>query len=368
MKRRTVILILIIGAVMSVNAFFRMSVFGRMPSGARLKRIKKSPNYRDGAFQNQSFTPDLTEGATYYTVMKEFALGDKKGQKPETRIPSHKTDLLHLDPKENVLVWFGHSSYFIQIDGKKILMDPVLSGNASPLSFTTKAFEGTDQYTVDDFPEIDYLFISHDHYDHLDYKTIIKLKSKVKTVITGLGTGEHLEYWGYDPNIIIEKDWNETIDLGGGFWVNTTPARHFSGRSIKRNQALWTSFVLKTPSQNLFLGGDSGYDKHFAEIGAKFGPFDLAILENGQYNKSWKHIHLMPHEILQAAKDLKTKRLFPVHSAKFALANHRWDEPLNKIVENNKTENLNLITPMIGEKVDLNDPNQKFTEWWKSVK
>ncbi len=320
MKRRTVILILIIGAVMSVNAFFRMSVFGRMPTGARLKRIKKSPNYRDGAFQNQSFTPDLTEGATYYTVMKEFALGDKKGQKPETRIPSHKTDLLHLDPKENVLVWFGHSSYFIQIDGKKILMDPVLSGNASPLSFTTKAFEGTDQYTVD------------------------------------------------DPKIIIEKDWNETIDLGGGFWVNTTPARHFSGRSIKRNQALWTSFVLKTPSQNLFLGGDSGYDKHFAEIGAKFGPFDLAILENGQYNKSWKHIHLMPHEILQAAKDLKTKRLFPVHSAKFALANHRWDEPLNKIVENNKTENLKLITPMIGEKVDLNDPNQKFTEWWKTVK
>ncbi|MCP9763250.1 MBL fold metallo-hydrolase [Lacihabitans soyangensis] len=368
MKRRTVILIFIIAAAMSISAFLRMAVFGRMPSGARLKRIKKSPNYRDGAFQNQSFTPDLTEGATYYTVMKEFALGDKKRQQPEASLPSHKTDLKTLSPNENVLVWFGHSSYFIQVDGKKILIDPVLSGNASPLSFTTKAFTGTDRYSVDDFPEIDYLFISHDHYDHLDYKTIVKLKSKVKTVITALGTGEHLEYWGYNPKIIIEKDWYDNVDLGNGFNVTLTPGRHFSGRMFKRNQALWTSFVLKTPSQNLFLGGDSGYDKHFAEIGEKFGPFDLAILENGQYNKSWKHIHLMPHEILQAAKDLNTKRLFPVHSSKFALANHAWDEPLNKIVENNKKENLNLVTPMIGEKVDLNNSEQTFTEWWKSVK
>lgn len=368
MKRRTVILIFIIAAAMSLSAFLRMAVFGRMPSGARLKRIKKSPNYRDGAFQNQSFTPDLTEGATYFSVMREFALGDKKGQQPEVNIPAHKTDLKNLNPNENALVWFGHSSYFIQIDGKKILIDPVLSGNASPLSFTTKAFAGTDRYSVEDFPEIDYLFISHDHYDHLDYKTIVKLKSKVKTVITSLGTAEHLEYWGYNPNVIIEKDWYDSVDLGNGFNVTLTPSRHFSGRMLKRNQALWTSFVLKTPSQNLFLGGDSGYDKHFAEIGEKFGPFDLAILENGQYNKSWKHIHLMPHEILQAAKDLKAKRLFPVHSSKFALANHAWDEPLNKIVENNKTENLNLVTPMIGEKVDLNNPNQTFSEWWKSVK
>jgi L-ascorbate metabolism protein UlaG (beta-lactamase superfamily) len=299
--------------------------------------------------------------------MKEFAFGDKKGQKPKGIVPSQKTNLHNLHPYENALVWFGHSSYYIQVDGIKILMDPVLSGHASPFSFTTKAFEGTDQYTIDDLPEIDYLFISHDHYDHLDYQTIKRLKSKVKNVITGLGTGEHLEYWGYNPEIIIEKDWYESMDLGNGFVVNFTPTRHFSGRMFKRNQALWTSFALKTPTQNLFLGGDSGYDKHFAEIGAKHGPFDLAILENGQYNKSWKHIHLMPHEILQAAKELKAKRLFPVHSSKFALANHHWNEPLSKIMENNKTENLQIITPMIGEKVDLSNPNQEFSEWWKTI-
>ena len=352
---------------MSLQTYLKLAKFGKMPSGKRLDRIKLSPNYRNGAFQNLSITPDLTDGATYFSVMKEFIFGDKKGQKPKTKIPAQKTDLLTLKHSENILVWFGHSSYFLQIDGKRILVDPVLSGNASPITFTTKAFPGADNYTPDDIPEIDYLIITHDHYDHLDYDTISKLKSKVKTLITGLGTGEHLEYWGYDSEKIIEKDWNETVELGNGFVINTVPSRHFSGRQLKRNQALWMSFVLKTPSQNLFLGGDSGYDSHFAEIGNKFGPFDLAILENGQYDKSWKNIHLMPNEILKAAKELNASRIFPVHSAKFALGNHAWSEPLNLIVENNKVENLQLITPMIGEKVDLNDKNQKFSEWWKSV-
>jgi len=352
---------------MGFNKFIKTEVFGKKPSGDRLERIQKSPNYRNGSFQNLSPTPDLTEGATYFSVMKEFAFGNKIDQLPNKPLPTQKTDLISLDSSENILVWFGHSSYFLQIDGKKILVDPVLSGNASPLSFTTKAFPGTDQYHIEDFPEIDILFISHDHYDHLDYKTIKKLKPKIKTVITGLGTGEHLAYWGYDPKKIIEKDWNDSVDLGNGFIVFTVPARHFSGRFIKRNQALWTSFVLKTPKKSLFLGGDSGYDKHFSEIGESFGPFDLAILENGQYNKSWKHIHLMPHEILQAAKDLKAKRLLPVHSSKFALANHPWKEPLEKIVENNKFESLQLLTPMIGEKVDLDNQNQIFSEWWIEV-
>lgn len=128
---------------------------------------------------------------------------------------------------------------------------------------------------------------------------------------------------------------------------------------------MWSSFVLKTPAQQIFIGGDSGYDTHFAEIGQGFGGFDLAILENGQYNNNWKHIHLMPDEILQAAKDLQAKRLFPVHSSKFALGTHAWDEPLNLISKNNTLEKLNLITPMIGEKVELQNPDQVFSEWWK---
>ncbi|MBI3235423.1 MAG: MBL fold metallo-hydrolase [Bacteroidetes bacterium] len=342
--------------------------FGKRPQGERFERIKKSPNYKNGSFQNQSFTPDLTDGATYYSVGKEFLFGDKSKSKPKTKIPSQKTDLLKLHKNQDILVWFGHSSYFIQIDGKSILVDPVLSGYASPFSFTTNAFDGANIYTVDDLPEIDYLFISHDHYDHLDYNSIIKLKPKIRKIICGLGTGEHLEHWGYDPDIIFEKDWNEELILEDGFIVNTVPSRHFSGRGTKRNQALWLSFVLQTPSMKLFLGGDSGYDKHFAEIGTRHGPFDLVILENGQYNKSWKHIHLMPNEVLQAATELKAKRIFPVHSSKFALSTHPWDEPLNLITENNKLVNLNLITPMIGEQVNLKDSAQNFTHWWKEVK
>ena len=358
-------LLIIVGLAIAVFIFMQQAQFGKTPSGERLERIKKSPNYKDGALQNLSFTPDLAEGANYYTILKEFMFADKKRAKPAGIIPSIKTDLLHFNPEDDVLVWFGHSSYFMQVDGKTILVDPVLSGAASPISFTTPSFKGTDIYSVEDFPAIDYLFISHDHWDHLDYQTILKLKSKVKKVICALGTGEHFEYWGYDTKNIIEKDWNEEIDLETGFKAFTTPARHFSGRSFTRNRALWTSFVLQTPTKRIYLGGDSGYDTHFTEIGKKFGNFDLAILENGQYDKSWKYIHMMPSEVLQAAKDLNAKVLFPVHSSKFALANHDWDTPLKMITQLNKDQKL--ITPMIGEKVNLNDSTQTFSEWWTKV-
>ena len=352
---------------MRIFGVIKMARFGKMPSGERLSKTKQSPNFRDGAFQNQSVTPNFTGGATYAKVLKQVLFGRPERSAPKDEIPSVKTDLFNLDLRENCLVWFGHSSYFMQLDGKRFLVDPVFSGSASPFSFMTRAFKGTDRYTTDELPFIDYLFITHDHYDHLDYKTVQQLIPKVGNVITGLGTGEHLEYWGYDPARIIEKDWNQHIDLTKGFSVDTIPSRHFSGRWFKRNQALWTSFVLQTPRHRIFIGGDSGYDNHFAETGNTFDGFDLAILENGQYNTYWQYIHLMPYEILQAAKDLKAKRILPVHSSKFALGPHEWDEPLRLITENNKKENLNIITPMIGEKVSMDDPNQVFSNWWERV-
>jgi L-ascorbate metabolism protein UlaG (beta-lactamase superfamily) len=351
----------------TIYVFMQQPKFGKVPNGARLERIKKSTNYRDGSFQNLSLTPDLTEGVSYYAVMKEFLLSEKKRNVPVDLIPSRKTDLINLDPSKDILVWFGHSSYFIQIDGKRILVDPVLSGAASPLSFTTRAFKGTDAYKVEEIPDIDYLFISHDHWDHTDHQTLLKLKSKVKKIICGLGTGEHFEHWGYDKRLIIETDWNEETLLDSGFLVNTVSARHFSGRGFQRNKSLWASYVLQTPTTKIFIGGDSGYDKHFAEIGSTFGPFDLVMLENGQYDKSWKYIHMMPEEVLQAAKDLKAKRLFPVHSSKFALANHAWDEPLKAIIKLNEQTNLPLVTPIIGEQVNLKDSTQTFSQWWLGI-
>ncbi|WP_018616454.1 MBL fold metallo-hydrolase [Segetibacter koreensis] len=357
-----VIFVLIVGVLL----FMQGQQFGKAPVGERLERIRISPNFRNGKFQNLNYTPDLKEGVSYYTVMKDFFFSKSKRSIPAGILPSVKTDLLSLSPDKNVMVWFGHSSYFLQIDGKKILVDPVFSGNASPVKFTTKSFKGSDVYTTDDIPVIDYLFITHDHWDHLDYETIIKLKPKVKKVITGLGVGAHLERWGLDENIIIEKDWNEEVILDQGFIVNTTSARHFSGRGFKRNGALWMSFVLTTPTMKVFLGGDSGYDTHFKNIGETFGPFDLAILECGQYNEYWKYIHMMPEEAVQAALDLKAKVLIPVHWSKFSLALHDWDDSIKRVIRESEKRNMPLINPMIGEEVDLKATGT-FTSWWEKV-
>jgi L-ascorbate metabolism protein UlaG (beta-lactamase superfamily) len=302
-------------------------------------------------------------------ALYEFLFNKSSRVSPTDIIPSVKIDLHAIPVDSNVLVWFGHSSYLIQIDGKRILVDPIFSGNASPIPGTTSAFAGTDRYTVADLPEIDYLFISHDHYDHVDYTTLLELKSKVKTVVCGLGVGAHFERWGYDSAKVQEKDWYDEVKLDSGFVAYSTPARHFSGRSFSRNNTLWTSYVIQTPTLKIYIGGDSGYDSHFAEIGNRFGPFDLAIIENGQYNLRWKYIHTQPEQVLQAAHDLKARRLFPVHSSKFALASHAWDEPLTRVTElNSKSVNpLYMLTPVIGEVVNLNDSTQTFKHWWKGI-
>jgi L-ascorbate metabolism protein UlaG (beta-lactamase superfamily) len=351
--------------VLVVFLYLQQPKFGRKPSGARQQKIEQQPNYKEGAFQNISFTPQLAEGYSFGKVMRDFFFNKSKRATPADVLPAQKTDLHNLKPDENALVWFGHSSYFMQIDGRKFLVDPVFSGSASPIRWTTRSFPGSDVYTVDDIPELDYLIITHDHYDHLDYETVLKLKSKVKKVITSLGVGEHLELWGYNKNNIIEKNWNEEELLGGGFKINTTPARHFSGRLFKRNTSVWQSFVLTTPSLKLFLGGDSGYDTHFKSIGDQYGPFDLAMLECGQYNEAWRYIHMLPPQVVQAAKDLKTKVLFPVHWGKFSLSLHAWDEPILKVTAKAKEENIPLITPMIGQKVNLDAPGT-FEEWYRA--
>lgn len=355
--------------LIAATTFFTLNQtkFGKLPTGERLERIKKSPNYKNGSFQNQSETPVMTEGVSYLSVSREFFFGEKKKVVPIDSIPSVKTNLLDLDINKDILVWFGHSSYFLQIDGKRILIDPVLSDYASPFSFTVKAFKGTNRYTTDDIPEIDYLFITHDHWDHLDYETIIKLKPKIKKVICGLGVGENFEYWGFDMNSVIEMDWYDSSNLDSGFIANAVPARHFSGRGFKRNQTLWMSILLETPTMKIFIGGDGGYDEHFAETGKKFGPIDLAILENGQYDKNWRYIHLLPEDVLKAFKDLNAIRIFPVHSAKFALGNHPWNEPIEKISTSSKALNIPLVHPLIGEMVNLKDHTQIFTEWWKNI-
>ena len=349
--------------------YIRQPQFGKAPKGRRLELLQKSPHYKDGKFQNIHYTPTITKGYSMTGVLYNFIFRKFPRTKPVDNIPTIKTDLKNLRISENVLVWFGHSSYFIQLNGKRFLIDPVFSGNASPIPNSNTSFKGTDIYSAEDMPEIDFLLITHDHYDHLDYPTILKLKPKIKQVICGLGVGEHFEHWNFDITKIIEKDWNEQVTISDSFRLHTAPARHFSGRSFSRNNTLWLSFILQAPNLKLYLGGDSGYDTHFAEIGERFGGFDLALLDNGQYNLAWQAIHMLPQEGLRAAKELKTKRLFPIHSSKFKLANHPWDEPLEAITEQNKKNfHCAIITPKIGEVVYLDDSNQVFSPWWKEIK
>lgn len=367
-KRMFLYTILIVGIIaIAIVLFTRQPPFGRAPTGERLERITHSPHYQNGSFQNLEPTPNLAENANMATVMWNFIFTRTPRQVPIDSLPHIQTDLHGLDSRADALVWFGHSSYFLQTDGKRLLVDPVFNGNASPVSFTTKSFPGTTSYHVADMPAIDVLILTHDHWDHLDYHTVKQLESKVTRVICPLGVGAHLERWGYAPEKITELDWYESTVLPDGFTLRATPARHFSGRGFKRNGTLWASFVLNTPSRRLFIGGDSGYGKHFAAIGQQYGPFDLAILENGQYNPAWIYIHMLPEQVLQAAQDLRAEQLFPVHNSKFPLAMHPWDEPLIRITEANKQVGLPLWTPQIGQLVSLTDSTQVFARWWEGV-
>jgi L-ascorbate metabolism protein UlaG (beta-lactamase superfamily) len=270
---------------------------------------------------------------------------------------------------EPVIVWFGHSSYLIRIKGQNILVDPVFSERTSPFqSIGKKKYPATDPYSVEDMPTtIDLVIITHDHYDHLDYETIKQLKSRVKLFYTSLGVGAHLEYWGIEQEKIIEFDWWEKQTFVHGLEITATPARHFSGRLFKRNQSLWSSFVLKTESHSIFIGGDSGYDSAFKTIGDQFGPFDLAILECGQYNKQWPFIHMSPEETVQASIDLKARAFMPAHWGKFTLALHPWNEPVERALKKANELNATMVTPRIGEALML-DNQLPVMRWWQGIK
>lgn len=336
-------------------------VIGKLPSGPHLEKLQQSPHYNNGGFQNLSDTPMMAKDASYWKLTRNF-FTKTEGKKPSVPLPSVQTKLSELDGNGTV-VWFGHSSYLIHIDGKNILVDPVFSGNASPVNFMVTAFEGADVYKVSHMPYIDYLILTHDHYDHLDYKTLLELKTKVGQVYCSLGVGAHLRYWGYDEAVLHEMDWWEERRLNDSMQLTAAPARHFSGRGLKRGKTFWSSFILQTNGLRIYLGGDSGYDAHFAEIGKRFGGFDVALLECGQYNAMWPFIHMMPEETVQAALDLNTRVLMPVHWAKFQLAMHAWNEPAIRVTNRARELGLEVRLPQIGEPVLL---NQSFsgTEWW----
>ena len=333
---------------------------GKQPAGPRLQRILRSSHYRDGSFQNPIPTEVTLKDTTIWKMLGEYRRRPADSTPPRP-LPSIRTDLTHLPTDKATVVWFGHSSYLLKLGPTHILVDPVFSGNASPFTFFAKAYPGADIYKPADMPPtLEAILLTHDHYDHLDYKTILQLNPRTNHFYTSLGVGAHLEFWGIPPEKITELDWGETVQTPE-FALTATPARHFSGRTFKRGQTAWSSFILNAPNPataggrlNLFLGGDSGYGPHFQSIGQQYGPFDLAFLECGQYGVHWPHIHMFPEETILAAVDLKAKALFPVHWAKFTLSLHPWNEPIRRVVAEAKTFHVPITTPLIGQPVIIN--------------
>ena len=375
MKRRN----FIFGALAGIGAlaggaglFVRQEKFGRAPSGARLERIKASPHYVDGQFvclePVDAMMDDLPEEEkpnrleTLYRVL----FGSDDGRVPKEAIPSNKTDLHAIPREQDVAVWMGHSTFYLQVGGRRILVDPVFSAYGSPIFFINRAFRGSNVYTAADIPTLDVLLMTHDHWDHLDYDTVMALKPKVKEIICPLGVGEFFEQWGFDLGTLHEEDWDTDIALTDDFHIHILPSQHFSGRFLTRNNTQWCGFAVITPERRIYISGDGGYGKHFKDIGARFDGFDLAMMENGQYNMQWHAIHMLPNETAQAAEDVRTRLMLPAHGGKFALALHTWQEPYAELLKESAGRPYRMVTPRIGETVDMDSPAD-FPRWWEGM-
>lgn len=378
-KSIIVLSVIIFTIILAVQIFLRSKSFGRLPSGQRLEKIKLSKNYNIEKEEFEYPLPTIllgtdtnkerAKGLSTRVIKRlyEFLFNREEAEDtiPEKKLPSIKTDLKNLDINENLMIWLGHSSLYIQLDGKKILVDPILE-KSFPISFIMIPFKGSDIYSSSDIPEIDILILTHDHWDHINYPTIKNIKDRVKYIVVPLGVGEHLEYWNVDMKKVYETDWWEETEIEN-LKIYTLPSRHFSGRGLVRNKSLWASFLIENRDYKLFLNGDSGYGPHYKEIGGKFGKIDFVAMEAGQYNKEWSNIHILPEEILYALEDLNNNKFLPIHNSKFKLSKHTWYEPLDRLEKLTENKNIEFQTPIIGEIIYL-DKENNFQKWWKDYK
>ena len=346
------------------------STFGQLPKGEALIKISDSPNYdlKRGQFVNvqQDRLDKMKEEMDLWKTSKEFFSSNGVEKVPKERLPEVKPDMkAFVEPSDELKVlWFGHSTFLLNMAGQIILVDPVFSDSASPISFLVKRFQ-KPVIELEELPHVDTIVISHDHYDHLDMNTVKFFAQKTTNFITPLGVGEHLKSWGIGAERITELDWWQETQVSEVKFI-ATPAQHFSGRGlVKQNHTLWASWVIQSESQNIYFSGDSGYDSHFKDIGEKYGPFDLAFIENGQYNLRWEAVHLLPEQSAQAYFDLKAKRYLPVHWGMFELSLHSWYEPIERIVALGESQGINVVAPRFGEVVKIND-DLKTDKWWKS--
>ena len=363
--------VLIVTVVVLIGSTGWFDALGASPEGERLARIQRSPNYRDGAFRNPEATSMTTEGGTW-KMLRQWLGGH------EQRVPPGPMPIVTLtranfarQPQSGLrATWLGHSTVLVEIDGARILFDPVWARRASPSSLIGPRRFHAPPLPIEELPPLDAIIATHDHYDHLDRGVIRALarsaaQSQVRFVVP-LGVGAHLEKWGVAPDRITELDWSESTTVGS-LTLTATPARHFSGRGFSRDHTLWASWSLAGARHRVFHSGDTGPFSGFAEVGAKHGPFDLTFIKIGAYGETWPDIHLTPEQAVDAHTKMKGRVLLPIHWGTFNLAFHAWNEPAERVVTAARTAGAQLVVPRPGESVEP-ATLPVVERWWRTVR
>jgi L-ascorbate metabolism protein UlaG (beta-lactamase superfamily) len=335
-----------------------------------LRRIEASPHYGDGKFENALPHPPLELSDVWRYLVEQF-LGDQI-RVPQSAIPisAIPTELMKTQPPPGLrAIWLGHSSAYIELDGLRILIDPVFSDHASPISGVGPRRFHPPPIALTDLPNIDAVVISHDHYDHLDMRTIRYLSLKGPLFFVPLGVGAHLDEWEVPEGRIVELDWWESAEIGG-VTIVCTPAQHYSSRGIlDYKETFWSSWSIVGPEHRIFYSGDTGFSDHFQLVGSRLGPFDLGIVRIGQYGPgaSWIYSNMSPEDAVQATLDVQARRMLPVHWGTFNIAFHDWDEPIKRAVAAANESNVELVTPRVGEVVTAGEPLASLN-WWEEVR
>jgi L-ascorbate metabolism protein UlaG (beta-lactamase superfamily) len=360
----SLLIVLSLGITLFINLY---PSFGGNPTKEEKENYKSFKNYVNGKFVDEVPT-NLNMSLSNVLSMAKDSIVGAKDRNPNSEIPIDLIDWNKIKSEKDSLTWLGHSAYLISIDNKKILIDPMLSPMASPVSFAgSKRYKYSEDMNniIDEMPFIDAVFISHDHYDHLDYQSIVKLESKVSHFLVPLGVSNHLIRWGVPKEKITELNWWNEMEYQE-LTVALTPSRHFSGRGIfNTDTTLWGGWVILGKNMRLYTSGDGGYGPHFKEIGKKYGPFDITLIEGGQYDKRWANIHMIPEQSVQANLDVNGKNMMLMHWGSFTLAYHGWKEPIERALMEAEKLEVNLITPKIGQTVLLDsDLNISYSTWW----
>ncbi|RNC85148.1 MAG: MBL fold metallo-hydrolase [Winogradskyella sp.] len=340
--------------------------FGGDVSKERQALYQKSKQFNGSKFVNKKNVPKDPSFSDILKISRKFFFETVENGRPEKELAIQKIDSTNIAEYRNRrLIWFGHSAFLLQMDGKNILIDPMFGDVPAPHPWLGgKRFNKELPVEIEKLPKIDAIVISHDHYDHLDYESIKKLKDKVETYFVPLGVGVHLEAWDIDSTKINEMDWWEETTFKK-IQLACTPAQHFSGRKFNNGQStLWASWVIKSDNTSLFFSGDSGYGPHFKQIGEQYGPFDFAMMECGQYNKMWPDIHMFPEETAQAGVDVQAKTVMPIHWGAFKLAMHSWTDPIERVSKKAEELKIPLATPQVGEPILIDSLPKPNSVWW----